>query len=99
MASPDRCAVPYPLLGRHHRTRALQNRILVRARLHVCGIRGSCGGAGMCHSHVCITGMSLAGVYYIYYVNIFYVNDTTKNEIVVIGCNVARLPHTAVQGN
>ena len=36
----------------------------------------------MCHSHVCITGMSLAGVYYIYYVNIYYVNDTTKNEIV-----------------
>ena len=48
----------------------------------------------MCHSHVCITGMSLAGVYYIYYVNIYYVNDTTKNEIVVIGCNVARWPHT-----
>ena len=53
----------------------------------------------MCHSHVCITGMSLAGVYYIYYVNIYYVNDTTKNEVVVIGCNVAKLPHTAVQGN
>ena len=65
----------------HHRTRALQNRILVRARLHVCGIRGRCGGAGMCHSHVCITGMSLAGVYYIYYVTIYYVNDKTKNEV------------------
>ena len=35
----------------------------------------------MCHSHVCITGMSLAGVYYIYYVNIYYVNDKTKNEV------------------
>ena len=43
--------------------------------------------------------MSLAGVYYIYYVNIYYVNDTTMNVIVVIGCNVARLRHTAVQGN
>ena len=68
---PARCAVPYPLFGRHHRTRAPQNRILVRARLHVCesGIRGRCGGADMCHSHVRITGMSLAGVYYIYHVN------------------------------
>ena len=43
--------------------------------------------------------MSLAGVYYIYYVTIYYVNDTTKNDIVVSGCKVARLPHTAVQGN
>ena len=52
----------------------------------------------MCHSHVCITGMSLAGVYYIYYVTIYYVNDTTKNDVVLIGCNFAKLPHTAVQG-
>ena len=42
------------------------------ARKQVCesgSVRGRCGGADMCHSHVCITGMSLAGGYYIYYVN------------------------------
>ena len=46
----------------------------------------------MCHSHVCITGMSLAGVYNINYDNIYIynVNDTTTNEDVVIGCNGAR---------
>ena len=54
------------------------------ARKQVCesgSVCGRCGGAGMCHSHVCITGMSLAGVYYIYYVTIYYVNDKTKNEV------------------
>ena len=54
------------------------------ARKQVCesgSVRGRCGGADMCHSHVCITGMSLAGVYYIYDVTIYYVNDKTKNEV------------------
>ena len=36
-------------------------------------------GAGMCHSHVCINGMSDADIYY---VNIYYVNDEPSGQAV-----------------